>query len=210
MKRAELVKGEAYVVAAPSVTLDGPYAGTIKKVIVLDTEPNFVDRYLGWSSRESLPKAKVPVPGLGELHVPDKTRSLDDPQYSSDPAEAKRLVRVLVLRDTKYGRYDLDVNAIETRALIIQAVPISQVRMGWAEYEAMRVEAEAERKREQRRRRDRERAEQAVKDDRQARADALNELLLGTDVSARVILDQVAIIGSPQALLDAASVLANA
>ena len=210
MKRSELVKGETYVVAAPSVTLDGRYAGTVKKVVVLDTEPNFVEQYLGWSSRETLPKTTLEVPEVGVLRIPDQTRA---PGYDAEEKDAKRLVRVLVLKDTRYGRYDEDVNHIDPDRLIIKVVPISQVRMTWANYEAMRAGVAAAAKREDRRRRDRERVEQAVKDGRAGLAAKLNRVLGpegATGIQAKVILDQVVLTGAPADLLDAARLVANA
>lgn len=203
MKRAELKAGEEYVVAAPSVQLDGSYTGAHKRVRVLDPEPVWSETYIGWRSHSTLPKVKVLIEGRSR-HVPDKTELATVYRAS----EAKRSVRVLTLINTRYGGWHREKDPFQDA--IIEVVPISQVRMTWAEFLVLREQAEREKNNANRRRRDAERAEEALKADRQRRKDKLNELLAGTGLVAEVHDSKVVITGPPQDLLDAAGLVANA
>ena len=204
MKRNEMKVGTEYAVLAPSqrAKVDSNYGPDAKHVRVLDVEPIWSDRYIGWGGWDKLPKVSV-VGFNGEKAVArDRTERVSETSYGA--GTGKRYVKVLV---GKQG-YGYKETKMEYEVVV---VPISQVAMTWAEYDGRRKTAEARRDREYRQARKANDEKAARTKAQQEFRDELNETLASTNLTASLGRDgEVVITGSNEDLRDLANVLANA
>lgn len=193
MKRNEMKVGETYAVLAPSQKVSGSRYGfpsKARKVIVVDTEPVwYSSSYHGWNSKDK--PATVIIDGTTYEAQDDETIRASD--YRD--ADAKRSVKVLEVEEegttwrSREGRY-----------LTLTTVPLSQVRMTWAEYE-VEAAAETERGRRERAARDAAyRRKEAAQKAAAENAAALNRVLEGTDVKARILDGEVVLAGPLEVL----------
>lgn len=207
MKRSELKVGEEYAVLSPSqkVNLRKRWAPAAKRVRVLDTEPRWHDGgYRSWRGDPVPTTALQGFDGDGEVQA---TNYVLQPVSEYREADAKRSVKVLTA--DLASRWTAEDGAEWWQRYSITTVPISQVAMTWAEYQAIRAEVRAEyEKAEKAVERQRE-ALKVARKEREARRDQLNNLLAATPFRAKVLDDEVAIVGPAADMGDLAALAAD-
>lgn len=174
MKRTDIEVGQEYAVLSPSQRdkVDDRYGPNAKRVMVLDVEPVWVERYTGW--RDDSPVVKVAIRtsdegGVEYVDAKDRTQRAGD--YSL--ADAKRAVKVL-RREASSWNHEREVR------YYVEVVPISQVAMTWAEYARRREVAELNR-------READRIANIAQRQREAQLKALRERESNAGVSAASI-----------------------
>lgn len=194
MKRSEMKVGETYAVMAPSQKVGGWKSA--KKATVVATEPVYRSSYRSWSSSET--PATVVIDGETFAIDDDQTYKVGEKDHDYN-GEAKRSVLVMV--EDERRRWTRDGYQDPSVYRTLQVVPLSQVRMLWEDYEAESDEARAQKERawKAHERAQKERARKTA--EATARRDALNEVLAGTDLQAKVVDSEVVLSGPYEVLV---------
>jgi hypothetical protein len=183
MKRSELEVGQDYVVLAPSQRVDKNYLPTGKRARVLDTEPVWTQAFIRtW--------AGLPVATL-EGFDGEQAEAKDKSELDRGAKEGTRFVRCLV------GNYEssdwyADEHGGSHWRYTIEAVAISQLRMPWDDFKALKDAKDTERDL-------RYKAMAVIDRERERNAKRINELLkvAGSQVRAKVSARRGVILEGP-------------
>jgi len=162
MKRSELQVGQQYALMSPSQDVGGYREA--KQVEVYSTEAKYKSSYRGWNSNDK-PRA---VKFDGKSVIADDRTYKVGPHAVFGEKDAARLVAVV---EKKTTTWEGEV------AYTLHAVPLSQLRMPWAEYKSKRATAERQRRREREADNARYDAAEVVRKSNLVFASKLNKLL---------------------------------
>lgn len=185
MKREELRVGEEYALLSPSqrATLtrgEYRYVPTAQRIRVLDVNPVWVPHKFSGLIKKSN-EVEVKDFSGNKVKVPDFTRKTEE-DWLDKPS---RFVKALVLDAYDYLR--------------IEAVPLANVAMTWAEYEQLDRKAEERRRRIEKERRELERQLERLRESLREEARRLQSFV-PDELEVRVVGKQLAIVGSPEDL----------
>lgn len=175
MKRSDLVAGETYAVMSPGADPRQRYVGEVKKVTVIDPDALAAKRD-SWGHRyqdDAELSGTIELANGQELDVTgDYSRLyLSKPSYTS--------VGAWVVRHETLG-----FGPHASLRNYLTAVPLSQIRMTWAEYSAIREQVSARVAEERQVREDREREQDRLKKMAAAMEKALNDSVKVSGVKA--------------------------